>query len=97
MSENQNTTILSIKNEAGEWVDIPVFYQTAYQAYVAYCTANEQTPITIAQFYNVFNVLANTTFLQELIDTFEGKGALPINAGGTGADTAVGALRNLNC
>lgn len=92
---NNDTYMLSYKNEKGEWVDIPVIYQTAYQAYVAHCVAEDKTPITIEQFYSVFNILANTGFIQQLVETLDGISTLPVNMGGTGATTVEEALQNL--
>ena len=95
MSQNNLPNMLSFKNAQGEWVNVPAIYQTAYQAYVAYCNSTQKTPITLAQFYNVFNILADSNFINQLLSASEETGVLPVAMGGTGAVTAEGALQNL--
>ena len=95
MSETNKAYTISIKNDKGEWIDIPSFYQTAYQAYVDHCRTIDESPISVAEFYNVFNALSNSEFLNTLINTMGASAVLPVAVGGTGAADADNARKNL--
>jgi hypothetical protein len=80
-----------------EWVPIPVLYTDIYNAYVAYCRANDiSNPVsedvyyaTIGELGNIKNeldvLLGDTSKLTELSNKLE-EGVLPLSMGGTGED-----------
>jgi hypothetical protein len=86
---------LCIKNENGEWVEIPVFYQTVYNCYKDYCVEHNMSVLTVDAFYNVFSMLADSGFINTLLEQFQNQDVIPISLGGTGASTAEGARTNL--
>jgi hypothetical protein len=88
--------VISIKDAHGNWVEVPAFYESAYQAYTDYCVQAGKTPVSIDSFYSAFNLLADSDFLNTLAESFAQGGVLGINVGGTNATNAEDARANLN-
>ena len=82
--------VIKYRNEKGDWVSIPVIYQTAYRAYVDFCKAKGIEPAGIDGFYGAIQLLTNTPFLENLIAASGGDAPLPIACGGTGANNVKG-------
>jgi hypothetical protein len=89
--------LIHYKNEAGEWVPIPISIIDVYDMYVAYCTENGIDPVEKDTYYanltnvdialkNVESMLGNLRSiesLQEFIAALQGE-VLPTSRGGTG-------------
>lgn len=75
-----------------QWIDIPVMFQTMYQAYAAYCETNGK-PIVLTEeaYYTVLGELSGLkASLEEYINVLQDPNAPPISTtkGGTGASVA---------
>lgn len=88
--------VIKYRNEKGDWVSIPVIYQTAYRAYVDFCKAKGIEPSGIDGFYGAIQLLTNTPFLDNLIQASGGNAPLPLECGGTGGDNNAAARYNLD-
>ena len=89
--------LIHYKNEAGEWVPLPISVTGVYDMYAAYCAENGITPVDKITYYtnlteittalaDVRDVLGNLSDLenlQQVIATLE-DGVLPTTLGGTG-------------
>lgn len=81
---------LSHKDDDGTWHDIPLLYQTMYDAYRTYCTLNNLEYVSKDVYYN------DLVRIVELADTISEAGIVAITGGGTGATTIEEARANLN-
>lgn len=71
------------------WIDIPVMFQTMYQAYVTYCQANNIPEDTMLDERSYYITLGT---LKDIADTLSGyAGTIPLESGGTGTS-----VTNLN-
>jgi hypothetical protein len=108
MSQGYQGHLFRVKHpETGEWIDIPVLYQTMYQAYRKYCEDNGVTPLDEVKYYELMNNLnayydtlqANLATLKEYIETLESSqnSTLSLKRGGTGfsVENVAELLRNL--
>lgn len=98
MSTTDNTLMyaLKIKGKDGKWYTVPTTYQTIYNVYKDYCTANNLVAVDLNTFYGVFQTFAQSTLLEQLQKAFTENGsALPIDLGGTGATDSETARANL--
>ena len=72
--------------DPNRWIDLPIIYQTMYQAYKAYCEANdvpEESILDERAYYITLGTLKN------IADTLTGQaGSIPLEAGGTGASVS---------
>jgi hypothetical protein len=74
-----------------QWIDIPVMFQTMYQAYVEYCKANNIPEDTMLDERSYYITLGT---LKDIADTLSGfAGTIPLESGGTG--TSVSDLNGL--
>ena len=74
-----------------QWIDIPVMFQTMYQAYVEYCKANNIPEDTMLDERSYYITLGT---LKDIADTLSGfAGTIPLASGGTG--TSVSDLNGL--
>lgn len=74
-----------------QWIDIPVMFQTMYQAYVEYCKANDIPEDTMLDERSYYITLGT---LKDIADTLSGfAGTIPLESGGTG--TSVSDLNGL--
>lgn len=72
-----------------QWIDIPVMFQTMYQAYVTYCKANNIPENTMLDERSYYITLGT---LKDIADTLSGyAGTIPLESGGTGTS-----VTNLN-
>lgn len=93
--------LIHYKNEAGEWVPLPISVIGVYDMYVAYCTDNGITPVDKITYYTnlteittaLNNVraqlgdLSNLENLQQVVGALE-DGLLPVTMGGLGKSFA---------
>ena len=57
------------KDEEGNWIEIPVLYQTVYACYLEHCRLHNIPTVTMDEFYSTFRLLADTDYLiSKLID-----------------------------
>ena len=68
-------------NDPNKWIDVPVLYQTMYQAYKAYC---ESIGLSDAQILDEKTYYTALGSLKNLSDALTGTGALTTLSGGTG-------------
>ena len=74
-----------------QWINIPVMFQTMYQAYVEYCKANNIPEDTMLDERSYYITLGT---LKDIADTLSGfAGTIPLASGGTG--TSVSDLNGL--
>lgn len=74
-----------------QWIDIPVMFQTMYQAYVDYCKANDIPENTMLDERSYYVTLGR---LKSIADTLSGFAeTIPLTSGGTG--TSVSDLNEL--
>lgn len=65
-----------------QWIDIPVMFQTMYQAYVEYCKANNIPEDSMLDERSYYITLGT---LKDIADTLSGAaGTIPLKSGGTG-------------
>lgn len=65
-----------------QWIDIPVMFQTMYQAYVEYCKANDIPEDSMLDERSYYITLGT---LKDIADTLSGAaGTIPLKSGGTG-------------
>lgn len=80
--------ILKIRNpnKPEQWIDIPVLYQTMYQAYKSYCEANNIPENSILDERAYYITLGT---LKDIADTMTGyAGTIPLESGGTGTSVS---------
>lgn len=89
MTKDYNGHTLRYKDSEGNWHDIPVLYQTMYEAYRSYCIANNIAYVSQAVYCQAL------VDIVKLADTVSEQGIVSVENGGTGASNVKAARTNL--